>query len=438
MTGHPRFPSSRSLLAAAACWVLAGAVQAQAQPDEPQAAPVAPPPSIAQPPASQQPAGPATPYSFGISQTLTHDSNFFRASTNEESEWTSVTALNFGLDQMLGRQRLHGNAALQMNRYKEHGDLDNTGHDLGLQLDWETIGSLSGVLGVQSTRRQYRFGLDSGTPSDDTRNIEHTDAAYFQGRLGGMGEWSLLTGANTLRRRYSNDIFAADNDLRQWSGEGGIGYKPSLDLGGRLMARYTRISRPDTSFYDDASRKDIELGVFWQATGASRLDGRLTRSEEKHAVLADRSFWTGGLGWEWLPSGKLRLRTELTRDTEGSSGNVALPGATMPTVPAGDQLRDALNWSVQWAASAKINVTGGVQWSRRKFDQLLEIGGGRLTDRTTALTLGVQYSPARALDLGCNIASEKRDTNGTTAADLVLTRDYDAFTAGCTLQFWFR
>jgi len=435
MTGHPPygFRPAWSLIGTVAAWALAGSVHAQAQVDAPQAPPVSPPP-----PVTQQPAGPATPYSIGLSQTLTHDSNFFRTSSNEEDEWTSVTALNFGLDQMFGRQRLHGNASLQTNRYKEHDELNNTGHDVGLQLDWETAGNLSGVLGAQSTRRQYRFGLDSATPLDDTPNIESTRSGFFQGRLGGMGELALLAGASSLDREYSNTTFAADNDLSQWSGEGGIGYRPSPDLGGQLLARYTRISRPDTSFYDDSSRKDLELGVFWQASGASRFDARLTRSEEKHAVLADRSFWTGGIGWDWLPSGKLRLRTELLRDTEGGSGNALTVEPTMPAVPAGDQLRDAFIWTAQWAATAKINVIGGVQWSRRKFGQLLEGSTDHLNDRTTALTLGVQYSPARALDLGCNIASERRDTNAVTAADLTLTREYDSLAAGCMLQLWFR
>lgn len=436
MTGH-RFRRSRPawfLIGAAAGWALAGSAHAQAQPDAPQAPPVSPPPPVTQPVAA-----PAQPYSIGVSQSLVHDSNYFRTSSNEESEWTSVTALNLGLDQMFGRQRLHGNAALQANRYKEHDELDNTGHELGLQLDWETIGSLSGVLGARSTRRQYRFGLDGAVPLDDTRNIENTQAGYFQGRLGGMGEWSVLAGAATLQRDYSNTVFAADNDLSQWSGEGGFGYRPSPDLGGQLLARYTRITRPDTAvLYDDASRKDVELTAFWQASGASRFDARLTRSEEKHAVFADRSFWTGSLGWDWLPSGKLRLRTELLRDTEGSAGSLAEPGDTAATVPAGDQLRDALIWSVQWAATAKINVVGGAQWSRRKFTVLLEDGSGHLNDRTTALTLGVQYSPVRALDLGCNLASERRDSNAVSAADQNLTRDYDSLTAGCQLQLWWR
>lgn len=432
MTGSPSFGPRFAihLLAVAACWTLAGAALAQAD---------APPPVSPPPPLSPSPSGPAQPFSFGLSQTLTHESNLFRDSANEEEDWNSVTALNFALDQPIGRQRLHGNAALQMNRYRDHDELNNTGHDLGLQLDWETVYNLSGALGVQSARHQYRYGLDSTTPSNG-RNIESTQSAFAQGKLGGMGEWALQAGFNALHREYSADAFAKLNDLSQWGAEGGVGYRPSPDLGFTALGRYTRISRPDSDLGvgDDVGRKQLELGVVWQATGASRLDARITRAEEKHAVMDDRSFWTGGIGWDWTPSGKLRLRTQLLRDTEGSSGNVTNPEATMPAVPAGDQLRDAFLWSAQWAASAKITLIGTAQWSRRRFNDQVNSAGDDIEDRTTAFTLGVRYSPVRSLDLGCDVATEKRETNAQTLTEQLVTRPYDAMTAGCSLQFWFR
>lgn len=423
MTGTS-FSGSRfamHLLATAAVCTMATNAQAQSEP---------PPPVPAQ-------SGPAQPFSFGISQTLTHESNLFRAERDEETDWTSVTALNFALDQPIGRQRLKGTGALQMNRYREHDELNNTGHQLGLQLDWETIANLSGAFGVQSARHQYRYGLDSTTPSSG-RNIENTQSGFFQARLGGMGEWALQAGANALHREYSAEQFAKLNDLSQWSIEGGGGYRPSPDLGFTLLGRYTRISRPDSDlgFGDDVARRDVELGAVWQASGASRFDARLTRSEEKHSVLEDRNFWTGGLGWDWAPSAKLRFRTQVLRDTEGGSGNVATPEATMPAAPAGDQLRDAFLWSAQWTATAKINVVGTAQWSRRRFTEQLAGVGTKLEDRTTAFTLGVRYAPIRALDLGCDLGSENREVSGDTVS--TLTRPYDSMTAGCSLQFWFR
>jgi hypothetical protein len=412
--------SAMTLLATAAC-AMVGSVQAQSEP---------PPPVAPQ-------SGPAQPFSFGVSQTLTHESNLFRDESDEEEDWTSTTALNFALDQPIGRQRLKGTAALQANRYRDHDELNNTGHQLGLQLDWETIGNLSGALGVQSARHQYRYGLDSTTPFDG-RNIESSQSAFLQGRLGGMGEWALQGGANTLHREYSVDQFARLNDLSQWSLEGGGAYRPSPDLGFTLLGRYTRISRPVGA--DDVARRDVELGAVWQASGASRFDARLTRSEERHGLFEDRSFWTGGIGWDWAPSAKLRFRTQALRDTEGGSGNVTSPEATMPAAPAGDQLRDAVLWSAQWAATAKISVVGTAQWSKRRFTELQTNTSVKVEDRTTAFTLGVRYAPIRALDLGCDLGSETREVSSDALPTQppTQTRPYDSMTAGCTLQFWFR
>lgn len=435
MSDHSSHPSCgaaprSSRIAQAVCMALAlgavaGAVQAQ-QDGGP-------------PPLANAPVGPDTPYSFGVSQSLVHDSNLFRVSDgDEEDEWLSTTALNFALDQPIGRQRLKGSAALQMNRYREHDELNNTGHQLGLELDWETIGNLSGVLGAQSARHQYRFGLDSGAPSTG-RNIESTQSAFAQAKLGGMGLWALQAGFNALRRDYSAETFDALNKLSQWGIDGGIAYRPSPDLTALLALRYTRISRPNAEldtglvYGDDVGRKGAELGVMWQASGASRFDMRVTRYQEKHSVEVDREFWTGGVAWDWVPSAKLRFRTQLLRDTEGGSGNVASPEATMPAAPAGDQLRDAFIWTGQWSATAKINVVAMAQWSRRRLG--VTLGDTELQDRTTALSFGLRYAPARWLDFGCDLSSERRDTN---TADVTVTRPYDAMSAGCMLQLWLR
>jgi len=416
----PRF--AMHLLAATAC-AMVGSAHAQSEP---------PPPVAPQ-------SGPAQPFSFGISQTLTHDSNLFRASDHEEEDWTSVTALNFALDQPIGRQRLHGNAALQMNRYSEHDELNNMGHELGLQLDWETIGNISGALGVQSSQHQYRIGLDSATTSGDGvgKNLESVQSAFLQGRLGGMGLWALQAGVNGLERHYSDDNFADRNDLSQWGASGGISYRPTPDLTATLLGKYDRIDRVDGSenlVADDVGRKAIELGVVWQLSGASRIDARVSRAHENHSVADKRDFWAGGIGWDWQPSAKLTFRTQLLRDTEGASGNVATAEPTMPAAPSGDQLRTAFIWTGRWAATSKISMTAVAQWSHRKLG-LFAIDVAEPEDRTTAFSLGIRYSPMRALDVGCDISTERRETN---TRDFLVTRPYDATTAGCNLQFWFR
>ena len=57
--------------------------------------------------AVQAQTGEPSPYGIGVSETLTHESNLDRdVSGAEKADWVSVTALNFSLDQPIGRQPL--------------------------------------------------------------------------------------------------------------------------------------------------------------------------------------------------------------------------------------------------------------------------------------------------------------------------------------------
>lgn len=374
----------------------------------------------------------STPLAFGVSETVTHDSNLFRAVDGaEQADWLSLTALNLALDQPLGRQRLRGNASLNLSRYRDNDQLNNAGHDLQLQLDWETAGNLSGGLGVQSTRQQYRYGFDSVQPFDGL-NAESTQSAFARARWGGMGEWGLMAGVNTLRRDYSAASFAA-NELSQWSADVGGSYRPGPDLMFSLVTRHTEIARPDVGALigDDLGRDDLELGAQWQASGASRFELSVARSNENHDQSADRQFWTGSLAWNWAPSAKLKFSTRVLRDTAGSSGLSADPAA----VAAGSQLRDAALWSAVWEVSAKVTVDAGVQWSKRRLSGV--VGGNALTaeDRTLGLNLGARYSPTRSLELSCSVLNERREVDATS---LLLTRPYDDLAVRCALQFWIR
>lgn len=435
-TGQPPAqPLHRSLLALAASGLAAGA-QAQL-----------PPPSPPVPPVTAAANEPQT-WTIGVSQTFTHESNLFRLSDGDTTQGdcedlVSSTGLNFGLDQPLGRQRLRGQAVLLQNRYSEHDELNSTGHDVRLVLDWETIGNFSGDVGAQSAKRQYRYGLDS-VGVFDGRNDETTQSAFFHARLGGMGLWALQFGAEALRRDYSAAAFATQ-ELSQRSVDAGIGWRPGPDLTGVLLARHTRIDRPDvgvglppvTVVGDDVDRNDIEATLAWQASGASRFDARLTRSQEEHRVFDDRGFWTGSLAWLWSPSAKLNFTTRLLRDTEGQSGDVLRADTQLPTVPASDQLRNAFEWTAAWQATAKIQLLGTAQWSRRTLGRAM-VGGRELNDRTQALSFGARYEAARWLEMGCDLRHEQRQTNASDPLELLVTRPYDALAAGCTVSLWFR
>src|SRR3954471_20845564 len=101
------------------------------------------------------------PFSFGASENLQHQSNLGHSPTNETADWISTTEFSAGIDEPVGRDKLVASAAVNFNRYKRLHSLNSTGYQAGAEFDWNTIGDLSGALGVDSHRRQYFYGETS-------------------------------------------------------------------------------------------------------------------------------------------------------------------------------------------------------------------------------------------------------------------------------------
>ena len=119
-----------------------------------------------------------SPWYVGAALGYSHDSNVFRlpdslassTGTSQGDRITSATLLG-GLDQSIGRQRLHGSATLRDNRFAHHRALDNTGYGLRLGLDWSTVERLSGNLNLQANRELAFLNPDSGVPTLSRANI---------------------------------------------------------------------------------------------------------------------------------------------------------------------------------------------------------------------------------------------------------------------------
>ena len=59
---------------------------------------------------------PTSPWYLGVSQRLDYHSNVYQTSNNKVSDTVSLTSLIAGLDQPIGRQRLHGSLSAGANR----------------------------------------------------------------------------------------------------------------------------------------------------------------------------------------------------------------------------------------------------------------------------------------------------------------------------------
>jgi hypothetical protein len=117
----------------------------------------------------------ADPYYIGVSQALTWESNVFRVAEGqpESRDAYSTTALLLGMDRPYGRQRFFGNAAVGYNLYRDNSQLNHTAYGVDVGWDWETIESLTGLLGYTDKEILARYGADQG-PEITTLNLERS------------------------------------------------------------------------------------------------------------------------------------------------------------------------------------------------------------------------------------------------------------------------
>jgi hypothetical protein len=427
---------------------LISATLAQAQNTNPTVTPTTPSPTApatgpAAPPAPIPAAGgsateEASPFVFGVRQGLTGDSNLFRAPEGSPFErrdriWSS--GVHLGLDKSLGRQHFLVDLAANANRYNKNKYLNNTDYNANARWDWETIGRLSGQLSAQQRQSLYRDTID-GTISLERNQVRST-ALGFQARLGLVTVWSLEAGAAASENDYRG-VDVDDRDVRQSSINAGIRYRPGGALSTRLGVRRSEGRYPTVgTMPDEFTRDDVDLATTFDASGASRLNTRLSATRERHSMQGERDIrgWTGALGWRWRPTGKLTSELDLSHDR--SVGRADLDSALIGAETSDAREADMASLAVTWAATAKISLVPRVSYVRRKLDNSFIVGGAPTatgTDTTGIASLALTYTPFNAFSLICQVTYEQRKVGG----DAALSTPYKATVAGCNAEFALR
>jgi hypothetical protein len=190
---------------------------------------------------------------------------------------------------------------------------------------------------------------------------------------------------------------------------------------------------------DDYDRNDFDLTASWEATGASRINARVSYSDESHDNVSIRDFTgvTGAIAWDWRPTGKLRFATELTRDSGQELNPLTSVGGTISAVGDTSRLADQLQVQAFYDATAKIQLNALARYTHRSLVNTLSLGGGGTissagNDNTTTLSLGARFNPTRTIQIGCSIGTESRN------ADSVVSYDYSADYASCFAQILLR
>jgi hypothetical protein len=370
-----------------------------------------------------------SPYTFSLSQTITHDSNVFRApAASARSDTQITTGLSAAVNETIGRQRVRGNLGVQVVRFGDAKTLNHVVPSAGLTWNWETAERLQGDVGFNHVQQLYREGTSNAVAAQG-KNVERTTDAFARVRLGVVTQWTLEGGVAAARRDYTLAAFAAQA-LRRQSVDAGVRYQPQPDLSLRALVRRSTGKYPTYSTTlgaDDFDRTDLEGQVNLRLSGATVVDARLARSRESHsqAALRSSSLWSGGAGVQWQPTGKLALTARLTRDTDAGNQEF-LSGAAS----SDSRLSTRVDLGARWAATDKISV--GLTWQDTRRDLQNTLSGTQLAadDEARTLSLNASYQLMRTLGLGCAFSDQRREVSGST----LLSYPYTARTLGCFAQ----
>ncbi|MGY4828029.1 hypothetical protein ACVNIS_05550 [Sphaerotilaceae bacterium SBD11-9] len=369
-----------------------------------------------------------SPYYFGVSQAFSYDSNVYRTPSNEISETISVTGLTAGLDQAIGRQRLHADAVAEINRYRNIDALNNKSYALTAALDWETIEFLSGVLRYSTRNSLADFGtLNGSTAASD----QTTEQFLATARLGLTSRTSFDASYEHRDLKYKNEAYS-DRNYNQDAVSGGLRWGTTGLLVFGIAYRATKGRTPQFQstppYEDELDRRDIDFTTMWTPSGLSTLNARISSTKETHTLPlpsgSDRSAITGAIAWDYRATGKLNLTTSITRDTGAETTFLGLtPGGTTPLQVDQSTLSTSFQFQARYAMTSKISMNGDARYRKGKLNNGEE-------EKITGAGLSINYEPMRSITLGCSALYEDRDTTSLYA--------YKATTASCSAQFTLR
>jgi hypothetical protein len=309
---------------------------------------------------------------------------------------------------------------------------------LSSQLEWSTLERLSGVLSAGAHQSLYQDR--DNTQQFTGRNILRSRNLGLQAQLGVVTDVSFDAGMSANQDRYSAASFASRN-IDQVSTNGGLRVRPGSGLSLRLGLRHSngRYAHATPVAEDKTKRDDIDFSTVVEASGASTFNARVSRTRLGHSLAGqtDSRGWTGALGWNWRPTGKLTVDVNLGRDS--ALGSTDFNNQLTQLTSSNTNVQNTAGLRVNWEATAAWRVASSLSYAHRTLDNRLDAGvlgsnAVTATDRTASFSLGLRYLPVRNVELGCNVGREDRSTDTSTN----LTLAYAVTTASCFGQVYLR
>lgn len=372
----------------------------------------------------------ASPYYIAGSQSFGHDNNILRLGNGSaapegysRADSYSVTTLQGGIDQPIGRQRLSADLSLRNVRYNGNRLFNNQGYTGSVGLDWSTVERISGKISANANRslsgfNSYEIGLLR------EKNYEDTEGVNASVAVGLVTQYSLELTAG--HRRVNNSLQTQalqSRNFNQDSGSVGLRWQPSSASSFGLALRQTQGRYPQFRLVNNAYQADryqqdsVEFSARLQPTGASAFDARVAQSRTRYDINEARSFSgiTGTLGWAWQPTGKLRANARLTRDT-GQDSYAVTVFTGVPGSSDSSRLVNTLRLDLNYEFSSKIAFTTAWQAGRNSVVQTIDNpllplrASGK--DRSSIVSVGVRWQPTRSVSAGCDAGHEDRKASG--------------------------
>jgi hypothetical protein len=374
------------------------------------------------------------PWTLSASQAVRYDSNVFRAERGSPSETdvSSITSLDGRLRARLGRQQAYAAAGVSAHRYRENDQLDFTGTTLETGLNWATVERLSGTVRYVQHRGLAVYGA-AGAPQTTDRVLERTQLGEATVRFGMTARSALL--ASLAQRRVDYSVVEYE-DREYQQNVASLGYQygveRALTLG--VGGRYTRERTPR---YDEptpgnfvanrGTRRDLDFTAVWQASGLSTVSARISATRQRYtqADEADFSGATGSLRWEYRPTGRLSLNTQLDRDTAAEARFADFAGEAPEQSVESRRLVNSAQLEALYELTGKTRMNARLRHARSK---LSDGTGATGHDNTNTYGLGIEYNPTRTLLLGCEAGQENRSTRSP------LSYSYRATVAQCLVR----
>ena len=335
---------------------------------------------------------------FSAIAGMTHDSNLFRFSGQEEALATtgdstmSDTLRYYGAgvvaDMPVSRQRFRLEGNTRKIEYNHFDFLDHTSGEGTAQWFWQLGRQWEGDLGyayqraISSFEEERRFERDIRTH----RRVNFSAGYLFH------PDWSVQVGINAARLTYEDD---QRNELnRDTNGaEFELRYLNAAMtyIGGRLRIRDTQF--PERDFQpgesvDDAYRNyDLSLTARLEPVQGSYLNGYIGYTAREYANLDDQNFYglTTRLSYQWPLTGKTQMAVSIWRHLD-----------PVDDLVVDHVVQQGIGLEPQWMLSDKVVLKGGLLFENRDYEGLVA-GRGRREDDVHTAQLSMIYAPILSL-----------------------------------------